>query len=254
MFNWFKSKISLKSTNTIASSSSHKDGVKIGSEIIVPDNFEGIIFNNEKYFFTLQSGKHKLENPTFSNLINTQQMKKNKIKKVKFMCHYVNKSNQKLEFKYKKNKYCIDFKIDDSLKFLSLLLLHTYKFDNEYTQSLLIDIFKELLLYNGLDCSKIQLNALTRYGIVINNLSLSNKSSSMFNKNCINNDKNEENLVNSSDNLKENPTNKLTIEKSSNTGNYQNKSKDKIENMCPHCKNITKFQTSYCLKCGYKLK
>ena len=48
MFNFFKSKVELKKETSIVSSYHSKKGLKLGSEIIVPPNFELLVFLFQK--------------------------------------------------------------------------------------------------------------------------------------------------------------------------------------------------------------
>ena len=181
MFNWFKNKIELKNEDCIMTTMQDKKSFKIGSEIIVPDNFECLIYHKNKLFNTLNSGKYKLDKSTFSTLIDNQQTLKSKTKYIKFISHYVCMSKQELSFKFKKQKFTITFHIDNSSKFAELMLLYTYKVDNNYVYTYLVDIFKETLVYYQGKYAKITPNALCNYGISIDNLSPSGEKNSIFN-------------------------------------------------------------------------
>ncbi|MBO5910532.1 MAG: hypothetical protein J6Q15_03385, partial [Clostridia bacterium] len=95
MFNWFKSKVELKKETSIMSSFYTKKGLKLGSEISVPNNFQCLIFHNDKCYNTLESGKYKMDKKTFNDLIERQQRRKSN-KYIKCVCHYVNLSPQKI--------------------------------------------------------------------------------------------------------------------------------------------------------------
>ena len=146
MFNWFKSKVELKKHTDIMSSTHIKKGLKIGSDIIVGNNFECLVFYKGKCFNTLTEGKYKLDKKTFPELINAQQKFKFKTKYIKMVCHYINLLNQKLQLKFKKQQFEVDFNINDSFKFACLMLLHSYKVDNDYTLNMLNSMFYELLM------------------------------------------------------------------------------------------------------------
>jgi len=263
MFNWFKNKIELKDEKSIMSSTSNKKGVKIGSEIIVPNNFECLIYYHGKYFNTLTSGKHKLDKSKFESLINYQQKNKSKLKRVKFISHYISTSNQQVEFTFKKIKYTVNFIIEDNIKFAELMLLYAYKVDNSYTYEYTIEVFKELLMYHKYDCNQIKDSSLNDFGILIKSFTNDKQKASIFSNNS---------TTNSSTN-----SNKKSIEKSnttshnSNTEHDNNTSNNTSSNtstetssnqashnvnfpQCPKCGNVTKFATTYCLKCGYKLQ
>ncbi|MFQ6723898.1 MAG: hypothetical protein ACLRFE_01005 [Clostridia bacterium] len=258
MFNWFKSKIELKKDTSIMSSTHQKKGVKLDSEIIVPNNFEALIFYHGKLFYTLTSGKHKINNQSFEKLINIQKKHKSKFKYVKFVCHYVNLSIQEFNIKYKKQKYTIKFRIDNSIKFSELILLHTYKVDNNYVIQMLNDMFIELLIYLKADLQQISENSLIEYGIKIDTFTQTSKTNSIFsscnniNNNPVINDIKNKDLSTHTNNQKLQEDVKSPILE--NNSMHENETKHNSKNTCSNCGNITKFSTTYCLKCGHKLQ
>ena len=261
MFNWFKSKIELKDKGNIASSFHVAKGIKIGSEIMVPDNFECLIFYNEKYYFSLKNGKNKVDNNSFSPLIHKQN-KKGKLKNIKCVVHYVSKLEHNLKFKAKKKIFSVNFKISDSKKFLSLLLLYNFKINNEYTNAVLLDVFKELLSFNNYNSTQITPESLQTFGIQIINFCEQTSKKSIF-KNT-----NQSTIIEQNDNeISQNTSvdNKEIAENNINeTSNLIPSQQNVQENelrletsqfpTCPKCKSIAKFNTTYCLRCGYKLE
>ncbi len=266
MFNLFKSKIELKKDNVIMSSIYLKSGTKLGSEIVVPKNFEVLVFHKDKLFHTLSSGKYKFEKKDFNKLIEYQQRKKPKLKHIKCVFHYINTTDQTLKIKFKKQYYIVTFNISNINNFVSLMLLHTYKVDNDYTINLLSEIFHELLTYNKGVYTNISSRPLNEYGINIISFLPENKKSSIFtmpiSKN--NNTDNIKELENTNQNLEdvENSDNEIINDTSiNNTTNENTNTQETVENVntdedktCPNCKYISKFSTTYCLRCGNKLK
>lgn len=256
MFNWFKSKVELKSNNSVMSSFYIKKGLKLGAEIVVPDNFECLVFHNSKHYTTLSSGKYKLEEKEFSTLIEKQHKNKKKLKYIKGVYHFVSTSFQKLEIKHKKQKYIIEFNITNSLNFVNFMLLYTFKVDNDYVLNTLNELFKEILAYHKHDYKKITKDSLINLGININNFYPSNKKVSILNSNQIENSeklkvKEEEP---SSKMIEENKPNEEANETNAIKNNENSTNNNSSINTCPRCGNIAKFNTTYCLKCGYKLE
>ena len=268
MFNWFKSKIELKKSTDIMSSTHIKKGLKIGSEIIVPNNFQCLIFYKGKCFNTLTEGKYKMDNKIFAELINAQQKLKFKTKYVKLVCHYITLLNQKLVFKFKKQQFEVDFNIAEPIKFASLMLLHTYKVDNDYTLNMLISMFSELLLYIKGDYKKISPSSLESYGIAINSFAPINNKPSIFSKTpkspinpnteATQTDTNNQIRQDLSSNISDNSLKQTTENNNNNNNNTQTSSLAENKNtklhICPNCNNSTKFNTTYCLRCGHKMQ
>ena len=265
MFKLFKKKVELKKENSIMHSFYTSKGVKLGIEIDVPDHFEMLVMHKGMLFNTLTSGKYKLDNKTFSELISSQKNRKTKQKYIKAVFHYINLSAQKLKIKFKKQYYCVDFLITDTAKFTDLMLLHTFKVDNEYSFNLLCEIFHELLLYNNGNYKNINEKSLDKFGISISSILPENNKSSIFNNKSTSQqsitssqrkalDKNAENNNIKTSNENNKPTETITNKESLTTQNYQNQISQTQFPQCPNCGNIAKFNTIYCLKCGYKLK
>ena len=272
MFNLFKSKIELKNTNTIMSSFYISKGLKIGSEFIVPSNFEGLIFHRGKHYITFQSGKYKVDKENFADLFERQQKSKSKLKHIKCVCHYINTSPQKLEIRYKKQKFIVEFVIENPITFADFMLLYAYKVTNIYTQETLNDMFIELLIYNKGDHRQIKNNSLANFGITINSFAPLNNKVSIFNKNSTKQENkvlvNDINTLDSisdslqNDNNKQNDQNENIINKNTsaqeddmkNVNNLSQINQQSTFPACPKCNNIAKFNTTYCLKCGYKLQ
>jgi len=264
MFNWFKSKVELKKDSSIMSSSHSSKGFKLGTEIIVPTDFECLVFHKEKLYNTLKEGKYKLDKDTFDKLINSQNNRKKSKKHINCVYHYINLSKQKLQIYHKKKTYEVEFEICDSFKFATLILLHSYKVNNEYVVEFLNDMFCELLSYIKSDVSQIKNNSLQQYGINITSFLLTNTTNkSIFNKkekttesifdkdlpsHSNNNDINIENI--------QPPTNEIKVENVPQINKVKENKSNTTNNpfTCPKCGNTSKFDTTYCLKCGYKLK
>lgn len=282
MFNWFKTKVELKNNKSIMSSFHNRKGIKLGSEIIIPQDFEGLIFYKEKHYNTLSCGKYKMDKSTFPEIIEKQQKAKSKLKYVKCVCHYISISSQKIEIRYKKQNFTIEFKISNPLSFTNLALLYTYKVDDDYIFTTLYDVFKELLIYVKGDYKQIKSSSLEKFGISIISFLPSNQKLSIFNTS--NSDTSTENLnkvsifstqistqnnsihpnlnkvdttqqIQSSEIIQPSPEDKSN--QNSNTQN--NELSEHCENKsifpsCPKCNHTAKFNTTYCLRCGYKLQ
>lgn len=257
MFNWFKKKVEIKNEQSIMSSTYVKRGIKIGSSIVVPSNFKCLIFNNGKFYFGLESGSHKISNDKFDSLIVDQSKTKRK-KHVKMVCHYINLSPQSITIKYKKQNYVVKFNISDTLNFSNLMLLYTFKVDSDYTLNTLSDIFVEGLAWLNGDYSKINTDFFENYGITISSFKPENQKDLIFGdkKDLLLQNQPEEQITTAS-----NPTvaplsntQKSEIENIDNTKNTPTESPKAQSIECPKCKNITKFNTTYCLRCGYKLE
>ena len=257
MFNWFRKKVELKNENSIMASSSFKRGIKIGSEIDVPQNFKCLIFNNGKYYFSLDSGKHKVTADKFERLIFAQSRTRRK-KHVRMICHYINLSPQSIIVKFKKEQYLVKFSINEPLAFANLILLYAYKVDHNYTLNTIHDVFAEALSWLNGDYSKFNTALFNGYGIQVESCLPKNKKQSIFNSN--------DNLLVSSNDLSASNPNVSTTsnnqpqepfeqERSSTPPPEDSKTMSNSQfNECPKCKNITKFNTTYCLRCGHKLE
>ena len=267
MFGLFKKKVELKNDNSIMHSFYTSKGIKLGSEIAVPENFEILVMHKGKLFNTLTSGKYKMDNKTFSELINSQNKKRNQ-KYIKAVFHYINKSSQNLKIRFKKRYYIVEFTISNINYFANLILLHIYKVDNDYTINLLHEIFDELLLYNNGDYRKINEKSLDKFGICITSFLPENNKISIFKSNTNADDDNQsdkntkttiastvlinnDNNKNSSSTVQEQiPEEKIEIQLEHRMANQESKTQFP---KCPNCGNISRFNTTYCLKCGYKL-
>lgn len=260
MFSWFKSKVELKNEKWIMSSVDNKHGLKFGSEIVVPDNFECLIYYKGKYFSSLSSGKHKLEKTTFEHLVKSQQKNKSKIKRVSFISHFVSLLNQQVEFKYKNTKYIVNFCITDTIKFADLMLLYSYKVDNSYTYSYLAEIFTELLIHNNKNHTKINSDALKEFGISITSFAPNNSKVSIFSVESPTNKPQSQNIDTSETRFdtanKTNAQQNETSNQNSTSTTTEVAVNSKTVNFpkCPKCGNVTRFATTYCLKCGHKFE
>ncbi len=261
MFNWFKSKVELKNEKCIMSSADYKRGLKIGSEIIVPDNFECLIYNKGKLFNTLSTGKHVIEKYTFDKLIQRQQKNRSKIKRVGFVAHFVSLSTQQIEFTYKKSKYIVSFTVSDATQFADLMLLYAYKVDNHYVYSYLAEIFEELLIDCGCNEAQIAEDVLKDYGITIESFKSNTAKVSILHATSLSQTSpQKEKQVKPQE---ENPTSApsaqpQTTPPPSASQEPQTSTRTTIKANttppCPRCGNVCKFKTTYCLKCGHKLE
>lgn len=261
MFNWFKRKVELKDNKSIMSSVDNKKGLKIGSEISVPNNFECIIYSKNKFVTSLKNGKYKVDGTTFPSLINSQRNKRSKLKSIKFVAHYVSCSEHKIDIKIKKQKFTITFHIEDKIKFVELMLLYAYKVDNNYTVDYLSEVFYELLRHYNFDYKKVDLLHLKKYGIVITNISPSGNKSSIFNNepfkdstNCQATSPIPSNMsTDTSDNTSTNqPESVQASSQAVNTGTSNELAKNNLY-ICPKCGHSSKFSTTYCIRCGASL-
>ena len=213
----------------------------------------------------MTSGKHKLEKSTFEKLIKFQQKNKSKIKRVRFVAHFISASNQQLEFKHKGTKYTVDFKIDNAIKFAELMLLYSYKVDNSYVVNYLVEIFEELLVNCNKNTNQIKPDSLKEYGLSIISFSGNNSKVYIFNNkaNTPTNDTDGNkiqptipNQTSQSDtkNLESNTQSSQSKTFSTPSTDVATKPKSVDLPKCPKCGNITKFATTYCLKCGHKFE
>lgn len=248
MFNLFKKKIELKNEKCIMSTFNNKKSFKIGSEIIVPDNFECLIYHKGKLYNTLTSGKYKLDKSTLPTLIDSQQGNKVKNKYIKFISHYISISKHELVVKFKKQKFAINFHVDNSSKFAELMLLYTYKVDNDYATSYLVDIFKELLIFHKSNYKSISTNSLSDYGIMIDSCVPINEKNSIFQ----NSTTNQATINNANINTTEISTANHISQSQPVPNSTPNINQIEFPK-CPKCENLVKFKTTYCLRCGYKL-
>lgn len=265
MFNWFRKKIELKNDKSIMASVYQKGGVKIGSEIIVPGNYECLIYHNSKYYTTLTCGTHKVDTIILPKLIEKQLKRNAKLKRVKFVSHYICTSNQQVELKLKKEKYLIEFCVTSTYNFAELMLLYTYKVDDSYVYPYLQDLFAELIKSVHGDYKQITDTKLLTYGIKIINILPSSQKTSTFTplidlSNTGSQDaKNIPTYASTSTNEITHDTNTtLNADTTKNTistpSNNSAPTSTQQISTCPKCGQITKFTTSYCLRCGTKLE
>lgn len=243
MFNWFKKKIELKNENAIISSICERRGTKVDSEIIIPTNFEGLIYCRNKYYYTLSQGKHKFT-PSLAPKLFAKRKKGKPQKRIKIVLHYINKDTQTIKISIKKQLYNIKFIIEDSVKFAELMLLYTYKPGHDYASQYLAEIFEDLMRENKFKINEIPQTSMLNYGIKI--IEITSDSSTKLSKSIFDN---------TSDNKSEAITPPNIVE---HTHEHE---KDNIipashetQNCCPKCKYPIKFATKYCLRCGYLIE
>ena len=272
MFNWFKNKIELKSENCLMHSQYERKGFKVNANIVVPNNFECLIYYNSKHYETLKPGTYSINEVSKKIL---SKIKK-RVRRVKLIPHFISKINQNIEIVYKKNKYTIIFVVDDTIKFAEFILLYNFKTDNSYTTECINDMFCEVLNYYNNDYKSIPSNALANLGINIISISPKGGKVSIFNtpasnqpqtsKQQLQHSDNTVNIVeydsaNSMEKISDNQQSQQAI--STNVQEEHNdKTDDNVNNStithnhstCPKCGNVVRFKTTYCLKCGYKLE
>ncbi len=260
MFNLFKKKVALKSSNVLINSIDYKHGIKLGSQISVPSNFECLIFSKGKFYTTLSEGKYIIDKDLLPQLVKRQQKQSKKIKKVKLIAHFVSNSNHQVQIKAKKQKYEVSFCIKDKLKFLDLLLTFTYKINDLYAINYLGEIFVELLTYNKFAHKAIQSSALDSHGICINSFNPMGTKNSIFtskefeSKPLAAPEPKTSNITNqTTDNYHINEPNDTPSAAKAESSYSTHKSALK-QYTCPHCGQSTKFKTSYCIKCGSTLQ
>ena len=250
MFSLFKQKVEIKSNIKFMQSVQNK-GIKIGSSITVPENFSCLIYHNSKFYTCLKSGSYNLEEDLCPKLFKSQK-KKGKLKKLSLICHYINLTPPTFSFKYKKNEISIDFEIISPRDFAEFILLYSYKTDDIYTQECLKDCLISYIKL--LDNSNLQIlnNALETFGIKLTNISFNNSTKPA-------NTSNELDLLPKS---QPNPTSSNTdlsntLEEPNYKGSFnQNAGSQSATNatICPNCKTQIRFSTTFCIRCGYKLK
>lgn len=257
MFNIFKKKIGLKSNNDLINSVDYKHGIKLGSEICVPNNFQCFIFSKGRLYATLGEGKHTIDKDLLPKLISTQQKKLKKIKKIKLIAHFISSSNHQLQIKAKKQKYDVNFCIKDTLKFLDLILTFCYKANNISTLNYLGEIFVELLAYNKFDYTTIQSSALDKYGIHINSFKPIGTKNSIFAPKEVDTKSQttaqEADTSNQSTDYIAHEANSTMSATKLETNAITNKTLPK-QYMCHNCGHLTKFKATYCIRCGSTLE
>ena len=279
-FWWTNNKIKLNNNLDIMSTVVNKN-VKLDTKIDVPTNFVGLIYYNDKYLFTLQSGEYKFQGDTFYKVVEKNERRNRNIKKpsFNFNIHYINISRQKIEtsiyiqvaFKQKECYVmsCI-YEIDNPTKFADEILATWYKTTNKRTEKLIKELFGEFCfeflrkrLKKNIDISsQLQETAskhFKSFGIKICEIQLrkhsENNTANFFditdNQNDINS-ANHKNFYNNSNNQSygnaDTFNQSLTFpQKQNNTINNQTNKK-----YCPNCQAEQIIDADYCSRCGYK--
>ena len=253
MINIFKKKVELKNDKSLMHSHYEKKGLKLSSEIVVPDDFDCLIYHKGRLLTTVGSGSHKVD-VVARQLIDKHPTTKRKLKYIKIIPHFVSKSPQQLDVKVKNNIYSFEFCVGNSALFAEYVLLYAYKVDHNYTLECVYNCLAELISYVHGQHNRIQPAHLSSLGIKIIEVNAKSNKKSIFNTfdGTISADK-------------EMQTNKIAEVKpeaiiTSNQNQLTaepNQPMPKQENAapaCPKCGNVTKFQAAYCLKCGHKLQ
>ncbi len=242
MFGWlFKKKIEVKNDKDLMSSVYQSKGFKIGTEIIVPEQFEALIYYKGKMCASLSAGKYTLDSSCINKLIS--KIKKPKIKYIKCVLHYISKAPQTLQITIKKVKYAVNFSIDDSHKFAELILLYTFKANKDYVLEYVSEIFEEAIKSSHFDLNKIP--SLETYGIKI--IKITN-----IQKNNFTNFESKQDASNKDISI--DSANVTTLSNHELNKTSASTCQDTNTKTCPKCHYPIKFATKYCLKCGTNLE
>ena len=132
--------------------------------------------------------------------------------------------------------------------------------------NILNDVFRELLIYVKGDYKQINNTILNDYGIAINTfLPIGHKVSifnNSYNKLQTNSNQEEKNITTECKNISntQNDIHKQATSTNTATQSTNDKQPSRTQNkqhtfpVCPKCNNVAKFNTTYCLRCGYKLQ
>lgn len=251
MFNLFKQKIDIKPNIRLMYSVQNKS-FKVGGEIIVPENFVCLIYHNSKFYTSLDAGTHVVENSLCPKLFNKQLFKsKGKNKRISLICHYINLTPKPLKFKYKHKEFCIDYELISFKDFAEFILLYSYKTDDAYTEECLRDFaLSNIRILNNSNLEILN-NIFSKIGLKLNSVEIIAPLKIK--------PKDELDLLNST---VRSPVSKPSqpvatqapkpSEVSSNLAQQQPQISQGVT--CPNCGIKIKFSTTYCIKCGYKLK
>ena len=133
------------------------------------------------------------------------------------------------------------------------MLLYTYKVDNTYTLQYLSEIFHELLLHNKFNHKSISNSALNEYGIQINSFAPGKAKSSIFNNSSTSLDKSDDTPNQSTTTEFSNKANEIVPDDNSFKEESSLSKQNPNAYTCPKCGHVTKFKTTYCIRCGETL-
>lgn len=249
MFSFLKQKIEIKPNIRLMHSIQNKS-FKVGGEIIVPDNFVCLIFHNSKFYTELEAGSHVVERELCPKLFKKQFKAKGKNKRIALICHYINLTPKSLCFKHRHKEIFIDYELTSFKDFAEFILLYTYKTDDCYTEECLRDFVLSNIKILSNSNLEILNSIFSRIGIKLNNvkttdilkvkpkdeldlLNTTNQSQQSYSHT-------QSNAHSPVDPIQPAPTNPTPSSQQGYT--------------CPNCNAHIKFTTTYCIRCGYKLK
>lgn len=247
MFNIFKQKVEIKSNIKFMQSVQNKS-IKVGSSITVPENFLCLIYHNSKFYNCLEAGSYQLDEDLCPKLFKNQR-RNGKLKKLSLICHYINIAPSSFTFKYKKNEITVDFEIISPRNFAEFILLYSYKTDDIYAQECVKDCLVSYIKL--LDNSNLQIlnNALEIYGIKLSGVSFLSSATSIKQNTDLDLLPTQQNKSYPTSNLGSN-----TSTLSNQNSNLPTGTTNGNITVCPNCKTQFKFSTTFCVRCGYKLK
>lgn len=171
--NKFSYKISQAQENCLVIMLTPNKEIKLNSKIIVPENFNAIVFTKEKLLDIIPSGEYELNALTILKTCKANKLDKPTKKgyKTKFSAdfYFVNLNICKIsnKFKIKKLKNSIDFelqfKIINSKKFLKFLIDEKVVFDDKFASHYLNFSVSKLIYYYFLDNSIVTKEKILNY-------------------------------------------------------------------------------------------
>jgi len=203
-----------------------KKRVKLNSKIVVPNSFCVVLLSKEKLLDVIPSGEHELNGFTISKACKINKLdkpsKKGYKKDLKLDFYFVNLNickitNQIFVKKRKLNlNFALEFKINDSKKFLKFLTSERIVFDHKFASYFLTFSLSRVLYYYVLDNKNLNKENLITYATKkLNNIGVEvlnfnvvlewlNKESRKE-ENTIKNNSVLQNNTNYAENLQENP-------------------------------------------------
>lgn len=250
MFNIFKQKIDVKPNIRLMYSVQNKS-FKVGGEIIVPENFVCLIYHNSKFYTSLEAETYTVEKSLCPKLFKKQFKAKGKNKRISLICHYINLSPKSIKFKHKHKEFCINYELTSFKDFAEFILLYSYKTDDVYTEECLRDFaLSNIRILNNSNLEILN-NIFCKIGLKLNSVEIIDPLKIK--------PKDELDLLNSTTHSPvSNPAQPVQPEvaqtaKPSNSPDPQQPPSNQGVT-CPNCGIKIKFSTTYCIRCGYKLK
>lgn len=256
MFNLFKQKIDIKPSIGLMHSVQNKN-FKVGGEIVVPENFVCLIYHHSKFYTCLDEGTHTVERDLCPKLFKKQFKSKGKNKRISLVCHYINVTPKPLKFKHKHEEISIEYELVSVRDFAEFVLLYCYKTDDGYTEECLRDFalsYIKLLSNSNLE---ILNNEFGKIGIKIKNIAKTGDTKKSSNELDLLSVERETSAdidtaaksINSPDQA---PSTHSKHESS--VSNAAASLSQQVGYTCPNCGTKMRFSTTYCIRCGYKLK